>query len=104
MPSADVDTDVIAANLRSLLNRPEMTQQAVDAVNEFTRTRVREDGFYRSIIPQVAPPTVEAPETRITSHLVHGLSGEAELTPEKLCGERIKSNDNRRPRRVRLRD
>ena len=28
-----------------------MSKQAVDAVNDFTRTKMREDGFYRRIIP-----------------------------------------------------
>jgi hypothetical protein len=31
-----------------------MTKQAVDAVNDFTRTRMREEGFYRRILPPVA--------------------------------------------------
>ena len=30
---------------------PVMEKQAVDAVNEFTRTKMREDGFYRRIMP-----------------------------------------------------
>ena len=30
---------------------PAMTKQAVDAVNDYTRTKVREDGFYRRIMP-----------------------------------------------------
>ena len=30
---------------------PLLEKQAVDAVNDFTRTKMREDGFYRRIIP-----------------------------------------------------
>lgn len=33
------------------LTNPGMIKQAIDAVNDFTRTRMREDGFYRRIIP-----------------------------------------------------
>ena len=33
------------------LDTPGMQKQAVDAVNDFTRTKMREDGFYRRIIP-----------------------------------------------------
>lgn len=32
---------------------PLMVKEAVDAVNDFTRTRMREDGFLRQIMPQV---------------------------------------------------
>jgi hypothetical protein len=28
-----------------------MQKQAIDAVNDFTRTKMREDGFYRRIMP-----------------------------------------------------
>ena len=34
-------------------NDPTLVKEAVDAVNDFTRTRMREDGFLRQIIPQV---------------------------------------------------
>ena len=30
---------------------PGMNKQAVDAVNDYTRTKIREDGFYRRIMP-----------------------------------------------------
>lgn len=30
---------------------PELNQRAVDAVNAFTRTKMREDGFYRRVMP-----------------------------------------------------
>jgi hypothetical protein len=32
---------------------PSIEKQAVDAVNDFTRTKMREDGFYRRIMPPV---------------------------------------------------
>ncbi len=33
------------------LQTPGMEKQAIDAVNDFTRTKMREDGFYRRIMP-----------------------------------------------------
>ena len=33
------------------LDTPGMQKQAIDAVNDFTRTKMREDGFYRRILP-----------------------------------------------------
>lgn len=33
------------------LETPGMQKQAIDAVNDFTRTKMREDGFYRRILP-----------------------------------------------------
>lgn len=33
------------------LESPTMQKQAIDAVNDFTRTKMREDGFYRRIMP-----------------------------------------------------
>jgi hypothetical protein len=35
------------------LSNPGMEKQAIDAVNDFTRTKMREDGFYRRILPPV---------------------------------------------------
>lgn len=32
---------------------PSLTKQAVDAVNDFTRTKMREDGFFRRIMPPI---------------------------------------------------
>ena len=32
---------------------PVLEKQAMDAVNDFTRTKMREDGFYRRIMPPV---------------------------------------------------
>ena len=32
---------------------PGLEKQAVDAVNDFTRTKMREDGFYRRIMPPI---------------------------------------------------
>jgi hypothetical protein len=33
------------------LSTPGMEKQAIDAVNDFTRTKMREDGFYRRVMP-----------------------------------------------------
>jgi hypothetical protein len=33
---------------------PEALQPAIDAVNDFTRTKMKEDGFYRRILPPVS--------------------------------------------------
>ncbi len=35
------------------LQTPGMEKTAIDAVNDFTRTKMREDGFYRKILPAV---------------------------------------------------
>lgn len=35
------------------LDSPSMRKQAIDAVNDFTRTTMREDGFYRKIMPSL---------------------------------------------------
>jgi len=36
---------------------PALVKQAEDAVTEFTRTKMREDGFYRRIMPPTRSPT-----------------------------------------------
>jgi hypothetical protein len=38
---------------RGLLSDAVFSQQAIDAVNNFTRTRINEDGFYRRIMPPI---------------------------------------------------
>lgn len=50
MPSL---SEISALNERIFedLNTPGREKQAVDAINDFTRTRMREDGFYRRIMP-----------------------------------------------------
>lgn len=44
---------------------PMMRKQANEQVNEYTRTKVREDGFYRKIIPQL--PVTNSQLTRSTT-------------------------------------
>jgi hypothetical protein len=41
------------------LQNPGMIKQAIDTINDFTRTRMREDGFYRRIMPPVTIPNDE---------------------------------------------
>ena len=41
------------------LDTPGMQKQATDAVNDFTRTRMREDGFYRKILPALTITNAE---------------------------------------------
>lgn len=50
---ASSSVQVLNEELFAQLETPGMEKNALDAVNEFTRTRVREDGFYRKIIPPV---------------------------------------------------
>lgn len=49
------ESDLRALNeaLFEQLSNPEQNQAAVDAVNDFTRTRMREEGFYRRIMPPI---------------------------------------------------
>jgi len=51
--SSPASVQVLNEDLYSQLETPGMVKNALDAVNEFTRTRVREDGFYRKILPAV---------------------------------------------------
>jgi hypothetical protein len=51
--SSPSSVQVLNEELFSQLETPGMEKNALDAVNEFTRIRVREDGFYRKIIPPV---------------------------------------------------
>lgn len=45
------ETQLINQTLFEQLATPGMEKQAIDAVNEFTRIKMREDGFYRRILP-----------------------------------------------------
>jgi len=45
------ETRMINETLFSQLSTPGMEKRAIDAVNDFTRVKMREDGFYRRIIP-----------------------------------------------------
>jgi len=51
--SSPSSVQVLNEELFAQLETPGMEKNALDAVNEFTRTKVREDGFYRKIIPPV---------------------------------------------------
>ena len=45
------EVQLLNETLFEQLDSPGMYKQAVDAVNDFTRTKMREDGFYRRIMP-----------------------------------------------------
>lgn len=45
------ETRMVNETLFSQLSTPGMEKRAIDAVNDFTRVKMREDGFYRRIIP-----------------------------------------------------
>ena len=45
------EVQLLNETLFEQLDSPGMQKQAVDAVNDFTRTKMREDGFYRRIMP-----------------------------------------------------
>jgi len=51
MPSSQTASQLLNETLFEQLSTPGMEKQAIDAVNDFTRTRMREDGFYRRILP-----------------------------------------------------
>ena len=51
--SSPRDVQVLNEAFFDQLATPGMEKNALDAVNEFTRVRVREDGFYRRILPPV---------------------------------------------------
>jgi hypothetical protein len=51
----DISTRAINANfLDQFTGSPEMIKQAADTVSEFTRVKMREDGFWRKILPPLA--------------------------------------------------
>jgi len=43
---------------RLAANDPILEKEALDAINDFTRVKVREEGFYRRILPPVAVPNM----------------------------------------------
>jgi hypothetical protein len=45
------ETRMLNEALFESLNTPGLEKRAIDAINDFTRTTMREDGFYRRIIP-----------------------------------------------------
>jgi len=45
------EVQLLNETLFEQLDTPGMQKQAIDAVNDFTRTKMREDGFYRRIMP-----------------------------------------------------
>lgn len=45
------ETQLLNETLFEQLSTPGMEKQAIDAVNDFTRIKMREDGFYRLIMP-----------------------------------------------------
>jgi hypothetical protein len=45
------ETQLLNETLFEQLSSPGMEKQAIDAVNDFTRIKMREDGFYRRIMP-----------------------------------------------------
>lgn len=45
------EVQLLNETLFEQLDTPGMQKQAIDAVNDFTRTKMREDGFYRRILP-----------------------------------------------------
>ena len=51
--SSPSDVQVLNEAFFDQLATPGMEKNALDAVNEFTRVRVREDGFYRRFLPPV---------------------------------------------------
>ena len=51
MANADASTRMVNEALFEQLSTPGLEKRAIDAVNDFTRTKMREDGFYRRILP-----------------------------------------------------
>jgi hypothetical protein len=51
MPATLTESQLINQALFEQLSTPGMEKQAIDAVNDFTRIKMREDGFYRRIMP-----------------------------------------------------
>jgi hypothetical protein len=49
--SSQAATRLLNETLFEQLQTPGREKQAIDAVNDFTRTKMREDGFYRRIMP-----------------------------------------------------
>ncbi len=51
MAATKSETALLNEALFEQLSTPGMEKQAIDAVNDFTRIKMREDGFYRRIMP-----------------------------------------------------
>ncbi len=51
MPLTKTETQLLNDTIFEQLNDRGMEKNAIDAINDFTRTRVREDGFARRIMP-----------------------------------------------------
>lgn len=49
--ATQTETQMLNETLFEQLQTPGMEKQAIDAVNDFTRTKMREEGFYRRILP-----------------------------------------------------
>jgi hypothetical protein len=47
------ESQVVSEAIFESLSTPGHEKQGIDAVNDFTRTRMREDSFYRRIMPQL---------------------------------------------------
>ena len=52
--ATSAETRLLNETLLSQLETPGMQKQAIDAINDFTRTKMREDGFFRRIMPPLA--------------------------------------------------
>jgi hypothetical protein len=53
MPAGQAtDTALLNETLFEYLATPGQEKRAVDAINDFTRTKMREDGFFHSSLPQ----------------------------------------------------
>src|SRR3954471_23887378 len=51
MPQTMTESQLINQALFEQLSTQGMEKQALDAINDFTRDKMREDGFYRRIMP-----------------------------------------------------
>lgn len=51
--ATQTDLRLLNETLFESLSTPGMEKQAVDAINDYTRTKIREDGFYRRILPML---------------------------------------------------
>ena len=49
--ATQAETQLVNETLFEQLATPGMEKEAIDAVNDFTRAKMREDGFYRRILP-----------------------------------------------------
>jgi len=65
----DTSTETAVQELFDALNDPEMEQDAIDAINDFTRTRMREDGFFRRIMPDLDGTLDRSVDTDVPVHI-----------------------------------